>query len=143
VAQVLERLGQDGTVLMAARSGDRATLRRLIEREGGAVNARCRVDSTEGFPLESGYTPLAYAAYNGDYEMADYLLAKGALPDVIVLIAAARGCQRAMIAHLIESGGWDTSALTAAMVHAVANDRMDVAALMIDSGAQLDGTAPG
>ena len=59
---------QDGTIHGAARAGDLAAVRALIERDAGLAGARD----------ESGRTPLHVAAGSGRVDVASFLITRGA-----------------------------------------------------------------
>jgi ankyrin repeat protein len=129
-------LGANTPVADAARAGDRAAVRRLLQ-EGADVNA----------PQGDGMTALHWAATNGDLELADLLLRDGAshasrtrLGGYTPLSLAAEAGHGPVAAALVKAGAdvnaADTSGTTALMLAAASGD-VEAIRVLLDGGADV------
>lgn len=70
---------------IAVRAGDRPAVRRMLDAAPDLVHDRERWDEEQSrqsrMPAVGSFTALHRAAYNGDTELADLLLSRGASPD--------------------------------------------------------------
>lgn len=129
---------RDHTDLMiAAASGDLATVQRLVRSERSVINARNR----------NGATALMGAAAGGFGEVVRFLLLYRAAPDnrdrngATALMFAARNGHTEVMRMLLESGARIDSAdggENTALMYAVAAGRKEAAALLLDAGAGRD-----
>jgi ankyrin repeat protein len=126
-----------GRLVDAARHGDAATARALLER-GSSVNDA----------LGDGMTPLHWAAYNDDAELAKLLLARGARIDATTrnatltpLMVAASNGSAAVVAPLINAGAdmqLRSGDGATVLMMAAASGSVDVVEALLAGGAQID-----
>jgi ankyrin repeat protein len=136
-------LGIDGELLQAAKQGDLEEVKRLLAA-GAKLEAVHYHDPWDPSPFRSGYTPLAYAAFGGHFELLEHLLAAGAEQSEWVLIAAAEGNQLEMVKRLLKLKAFKKKKVrTTAMVRACTEEHPQIVEYLVKHGANVNGRAHG
>jgi ankyrin repeat protein len=121
-ADTAEKPTKEQQIIRAAKNGDAATVRALIEADPALLNARDK----------DGSTPLHCASWKGHVEVVTLLLGAGADVNArnqndhwgdTALHAAAHGNQRAVAVALL-AGGADSSALNSRGLTPLAETRI-------------------
>ena len=126
---------------MISLDGDNTPLVQAI-MHGNLEMAQSLIDAGADVNLSAmDATPLQLAAGKGNASMVRLLIGGGAEPDVDALWSASFGGYTDVVAELVISGvdvsGYDG---TRALEHAVENDDLEMERILIDAGAQEDGS---
>jgi ankyrin repeat protein len=159
LAQQPDRQKLNEQLWEAARTGDAATVKRLLD-SGADVNAKFRYDQTPLFKAAErghtevvrlllergaepnlkdtfyGATPITWAAEKGHAEAVRALLEKGAEGADAVLSGGVRAGNLALVRAALEAGKPKPEALTAALAAALAADKGEIADALRKAGAQ-------